>query len=118
MNEYEGDEGEGSFNEDYFGQEISQGTGQLDADGVLHVTVPTEIDVRKRDYSYRIEAHVTDASNREIVGGHGVTVTYSTIVVLAGDRPLRLRTRTAGRHHRSYAGLRFQPCLHQRPVEL
>ncbi len=49
---------------------------------MLHVTVPTEIDVRKRDYSYRIEAHVTDASNREIVGGHGVTVTYSTIVVL------------------------------------
>ena len=81
-NEYEGDEGEGSFNEDYFGQEISQGTGQLDADGVLHVTLPTEIDARKRDYNYRIEAHVTDASNREISGGHGVTVTYSTIVVL------------------------------------
>ncbi len=39
--EYEGDEGEGNPNEDYFGQEISQGTGQLDADGVLHVTLPT-----------------------------------------------------------------------------
>jgi uncharacterized protein YfaS (alpha-2-macroglobulin family) len=81
-NEYEGDEGEGNPNEDYFGQEISQGTGQLDADGVLHVTVPTEIDAQKHDYRYRIEAHVTDASNREIVGGHGVTVTYSTVVVL------------------------------------
>ena len=74
--------GEGNPNEDYFGQEISQGTGQLDADGVLHVTLPTEVDAQKRDYRYRIEAHVTDASNREIVGGHGVTVTYSTIVVL------------------------------------
>ncbi|MGO8787236.1 MAG: alpha-2-macroglobulin family protein [Terriglobia bacterium] len=80
--EFEGDESEGSFNEDYFGQEISQGTGQLDADGVMHVTLPTEVDAHKRDYRYRIEAHVTDASNREIVGGHSVTVTYSTIVVL------------------------------------
>ena len=78
--ELEGDEGEG--NADYFGQEISQGTGQLDADGVMHVTLPTEIDKEKRDYRYRIEAHVTDASNREITGGHGVTVTYSTVVVL------------------------------------
>jgi hypothetical protein len=80
--DFEGDEEEGNPNEEYFGQEISQGTGQLDADGVLHVTLPTEVDKQKRDYSYRIEAHVTDASNREIVGGHGVTVTYSTIVVL------------------------------------
>ena len=63
-------------------QEISQGTGQLDADGVLHVTLPTEVDAHKRDYRYRIEAHVTDASNREIMGGRGVTVTYSTVVVL------------------------------------
>jgi uncharacterized protein YfaS (alpha-2-macroglobulin family) len=80
--EYESDEGEGVDNEDYFGQEISQGTGQLDTDGVLHVSLPTEVDAHKHDYSYRIEAHVTDASNREITGGHGVTVTYSTIVVL------------------------------------
>ena len=78
--ELEGDEAEG--NTDYFGQEISQGTGQLDADGVMHVTLPTEIDKQKQDYRYRIEAHVTDASNREITGGHGVTVTYSTVVVL------------------------------------
>jgi uncharacterized protein YfaS (alpha-2-macroglobulin family) len=80
--EYGSDEGEGIDNEYYFGQEISQGAGQLDADGILHVTLPTEVDTHKRDYSYRIEAHVTDASNREIVGGHGVTVTYSTVVVL------------------------------------
>ena len=80
--EYESDEGEGIDNNDYFGQEITQGTGQLDADGMLHVTLPTEVDANKRDYNYRIEAHVTDASNREIVGGHGVTATYSTVVVL------------------------------------
>ncbi|MGA3324007.1 MAG: MG2 domain-containing protein [Terriglobia bacterium] len=80
--EFEGDEGEGNPNEDYFGQEISQGTGQLDADGVLHVSLPTEVDAQKHDYRYRIEAHVTDASNREIMGGRGVVVTYSTVVVL------------------------------------
>ena len=79
--EYEGDEGGGYF-EDYFGQEISQGAGQLDADGVLRVKLPTEVDEHKRDYRYRIEAHVTDASNREIMGGRGVVVTYSTVVVL------------------------------------
>ncbi len=54
----------------------------LDADGVLHVSLPTEVDAQKHDYRYRIEAHVTDASNREIMGGRGVIVTYSTIVVL------------------------------------
>jgi len=80
--EFEGEGGEGNPNEDYFGQEISQGTGQLDADGVLHVSLPTEINADKRDYRYRLEAHVTDASNREIMGGRGVVVTYSTVVVL------------------------------------
>lgn len=80
--EFEGDEGEGYSSEDYFGEEISQGTGQLDADGLLRVSLPTEIDGRKHDYRYRLEAHVTDASNREIMGGRGVIVTYSTIVVL------------------------------------
>jgi hypothetical protein len=80
--EFEGDEGEANYNEDYFGQEISQGTGRLDADGVLHVSLSTEVNAQKHDYNYRIEAHVTDASNREITGGHGVTVTYSTVVVL------------------------------------
>ena len=81
-NEFEGDDDEGADSGDYFGQEISQGTGQLDADGVLHITLPTQSDEQHRDYNYRIEAHVTDASNREIVGGHAVTVTYSTVVVL------------------------------------
>ncbi|MGD1156745.1 MAG: MG2 domain-containing protein [Terriglobia bacterium] len=80
--EFEGEEGEGYSSEDYFGEEISQGTGQLDADGLLRVSLPTEIDDRKHDYRYRLEAHVTDASNREIMGGRGVIGTYSTIVVL------------------------------------
>ena len=81
--EYEGDEGEEGGGEYYgYGQEASQGTGQLDPEGILKISVPTEIDQEKTSYNYRIEAHVTDASNREIVGGRGALVTYSTIVVL------------------------------------
>jgi len=80
--EFEGDDNEGNYSEDYFGQEISQGAGQLDADGVLHVSLPTEVDGRRHDYRYRLEAHVTDSSNREIMGGRGLAVTYSTTVVL------------------------------------
>ena len=79
--DYEGDEeAEGGWY--YYGQEISQGTGQLDSEGVLRIAVPTEVDEEKRAYQYRVEARVTDASNREIQGGRAVLVTYSTIVVL------------------------------------
>jgi uncharacterized protein YfaS (alpha-2-macroglobulin family) len=78
---YEGDEEEeGGWY--YYGQEITQGTGQLDSEGVLRIPVPTEVDEEKRAYQYRVEAHVTDASNREISGSRAVLVTYSTIVVL------------------------------------
>jgi uncharacterized protein YfaS (alpha-2-macroglobulin family) len=80
---YEGDEGEGEGSDwGYYGQEVSQGSGQLDSEGLLKISVPTEIDEQKRSYRYRLEAHVTDASNREILGGRAVLVTYSTIVVL------------------------------------
>jgi uncharacterized protein YfaS (alpha-2-macroglobulin family) len=79
--EYEGEEEEES-DWGYYGQEISQGTGQLDSDGLLRVSLPTQLDERKHPYRYRIEAHVTDASNREISGGRSVLVTYATLVVL------------------------------------
>lgn len=86
--DFEGDAGEGGYEGDYYGQEISQGTGRLDAEGRLTVKVPTEIDAAgKRDAKYRIEAHVTDASNREITGGRSALATYSTVVViLSTDR--------------------------------
>jgi uncharacterized protein YfaS (alpha-2-macroglobulin family) len=81
--EFEGNEGEGGYEEGYYGQEISQGTGELDAEGRLTIKVPTEIDKDgKRDAKYRIAAHVTDASHREITGGRSVLVTYSTVVVI------------------------------------
>ncbi|HLY60330.1 MAG TPA: MG2 domain-containing protein [Terriglobia bacterium] len=85
--DYEGEGDEeggagGSENGGYMGEEISQGTGQLDANGLLTVTVPTETDERQMDYTYHVEAHVTDASNHEITGGRAAVATYSTIVVM------------------------------------
>jgi len=77
-----GEEGEGFYRPDYLGEEISQGTGQLDAEGVLHLSLPTEVNPRGQDYYYHLEAQVTDASHREIMGGRGILATFSNIVVL------------------------------------
>jgi alpha-2-macroglobulin len=81
--DYEGDdEGEGPDYGGYAGEEILQGTGQLDANGLLTINVPTEIEEHHMDYTYHVEAHVTDASNHEITGGRSAIATYSTIVVM------------------------------------
>ena len=81
--ELEGDEAGGGNEGGYYGQESSQGSGVLDADGRLTIKIPTAVDEEgKRDAKYRIEAHVTDAGNREISGGHSALVTYSTVVVI------------------------------------
>jgi uncharacterized protein YfaS (alpha-2-macroglobulin family) len=77
------DGGDDEYNDyDYGAQEISQGAGRLDADGLLKISVPTALDEEKRPYRYRIEARVTDASNREISGSRSALVIYSTVVVL------------------------------------
>ncbi len=110
----EGDDTGGSENTDYFGQEIKQGTGQLDQDGVLHVTLPTEVDDKQNDYSYRIEAHVTDASNREIVGGHSVNVTYSTLALIVETDRYVYCSRPDGGCNRAYTRLRLESHLNHR----
>ncbi|MFB3923434.1 MAG: alpha-2-macroglobulin [Terriglobia bacterium] len=80
--EFEGDEGEGGDEYYGYGAEVSQGAGQLSPEGILRITIPTEIDAEKHSYNYRVEAHVTDASNREISGSRSVLAVYSTLVVL------------------------------------
>jgi uncharacterized protein YfaS (alpha-2-macroglobulin family) len=80
--EFEGEEGDYENYYYSYGQQITQANGKLDADGVLKISVPTEVDSHGDDYNYRIEAHVTDASNREIVGGRAALATFSTIIVL------------------------------------
>lgn len=79
--DFEGDEF--GSNDTFYGGEVSQGSGELDSNGLFRVSIPTQIDESgKRDASYRIEAKVMDASNREIDGGRSVLATYSTVVVI------------------------------------
>lgn len=85
------DEGQGGGNDagdggddgsDYGGDQISEQSGKLDANGRLRITIPTKVDDKgKQDASYRIEARVTDESRREIAGHNAVTATYGSFQV-------------------------------------
>ena len=62
-----GDEG----NYGYYGEDVvSEGEGEMNARGemVVDFEVPAPEDKEDWDYSYRLEAHVTDASRREMAG--------------------------------------------------
>lgn len=74
-----GEEEEGDYY--YGGEQILQETGQLDAEGRLAVKIPTSISDRKWDMRYRIEARVTDQSNREISGFGYVLAIYGSFLV-------------------------------------
>ena len=71
-------EGEGY---DYAGEQISEQSGKLDADGKLKIHIPTSLDSRHLDARYRIEARVTDEGNREIAGHSSVIATYASFQV-------------------------------------
>ncbi|MGB9465172.1 MAG: MG2 domain-containing protein [Candidatus Acidiferrum sp.] len=79
--ETSGAEGEGDDSGDYAGDQISEQSGKLDADGKLKVRIPTRVDGQHHDVRYRIEARVTDAGNREIAGHNAVIATYGTFSV-------------------------------------
>ncbi|HEY6249921.1 MAG TPA: MG2 domain-containing protein [Candidatus Angelobacter sp.] len=67
---------------DYGGDQLSEQSGKLDANGRLKITIPTKVDNKDRqDASYRIEARVTDESRREIAGHNAVTATYGSFQV-------------------------------------
>ncbi|MGC2287578.1 MAG: MG2 domain-containing protein [Candidatus Acidiferrum sp.] len=66
---------------DYAGDQISEQSGKLDADGKLTVRVPTRVNQHHNDLRYRIEARVTDAGNREIAGHNSVIATYGSFAV-------------------------------------
>lgn len=67
---------------DYGGDQLSEQSGKLDANGQLKITIPTKVDNKnKQDASYRIEARVTDESRREIAGHNAVTATYGSFQV-------------------------------------
>jgi uncharacterized protein YfaS (alpha-2-macroglobulin family) len=76
-----GREEESDDSGDYAGDQISEQSGKLDADGKLKVRIPTRVDGQHHDVRYRIEARVTDAGNREISGHNAVIATYGSFAV-------------------------------------
>jgi alpha-2-macroglobulin len=78
--EQEEPDGGGSY-DDYAGQQISEQSARLDADGRLKIQIPTPLDAHHRDMRYRIEARVTDDANREIAGHNSVIATYGSFQV-------------------------------------
>lgn len=79
----EGDfEGGGNGEEsEYAGDQLSEQSGKLDANGRLRITVPTTVSDHKYDYRYRIEARITDESRREIAGHNSVLATYGSFQI-------------------------------------
>lgn len=69
---------EGSDSIGYGGEQESEQTGKLDANGKLTITVPTSLDNRKLDQDYTVEAGVTDAANREVIGRGRFLATYGS----------------------------------------
>ena len=67
----------------YGGEQESEKSGTLDADGKLQITIPTKVDSKKQDLVYRIEARVTDAGNREIAGHGFALATYGSFFLTA-----------------------------------
>jgi uncharacterized protein YfaS (alpha-2-macroglobulin family) len=79
----EGESGGGAEGEYYGGQEeqIAEANGQLDQDGNLTISFPTEVSKHGLDYRYRIEVRVTDQGKREISGTGWVVATYGSFLV-------------------------------------
>ena len=67
----------------YGDDQVVEGTARLDANGNATIEVPAEVDDNGRDYSLRIEARVSDASNREVSGNTLAHATFGTFLVAA-----------------------------------
>ena len=108
--------------EGYYGQgeQVIEESGQLDADGKLTVSIPTEVSDRKWDMRYRIEARVTDAANREIAGAVSVLATHGSFLVnVEPDQyvyePGQRATFTV--EARNYDGAMIQTAVHAALIE-
>jgi uncharacterized protein YfaS (alpha-2-macroglobulin family) len=65
------------------GAETSEQAVRLNDQGSATLAIPLAVDEQGRDYSVRIEARVTDASNREVAGYTLVHSTYGRYLVTA-----------------------------------
>jgi uncharacterized protein YfaS (alpha-2-macroglobulin family) len=79
----EGGAPEGQYDQGSAGEQEQENNGTLDADGKLQITVPTTVSKGHQDLTYRLEARVTDAGNREISGRGYAIATYGSFYVTA-----------------------------------
>ncbi|MGC4056262.1 MAG: hypothetical protein QM757_46265 [Paludibaculum sp.] len=104
---YETDEDMDSEEEDggYGAEQVSEETAKLDGQGHLTIDIPTT--ATSYDAAYRVEARVTDSSNREVAGTGSFVATRGAFFISAeperyvygpGD-PARMRVET-----RDYTG--------------
>src|SRR6185369_16373181 len=78
-NEGGGDEGAPGDSRFFYGDQILEKEGKLDANGKLVVNIPTRVEDKYRiDTEYRIEARVTDDAGREIAGHNAFLATYGS----------------------------------------
>ncbi|MGC2109415.1 MAG: alpha-2-macroglobulin family protein, partial [Candidatus Korobacteraceae bacterium] len=79
----QGDNPDADSDDSYGGEQETEKSGTLDADGKLQIVIPTRVDSKKQDLVYRIEARVTDAGNREIAGHGYALATYGSFFLSA-----------------------------------
>jgi hypothetical protein len=75
---------EGDSDEFFYGEQVLEQDGKLDANGRLVVTIPTKVQSKEKvDVNYRIEARVTDAANREVAGHNALLATFGSFRLTA-----------------------------------
>lgn len=80
------DEPEETGYDDYGGMQVAEHTARLDEQGQVTVKIPVailEAHEEGQDYSLRIDARVTDASDREVSGSTTLYSTYGPFLVMA-----------------------------------
>jgi hypothetical protein len=80
----EAGEDDADSSQSFYGERIIQQDGKLDANGRLVISIPTKIQNKERtDVNYRVEAQVTDASNRAVSGTNAFLASYGTFRLTA-----------------------------------
>jgi uncharacterized protein YfaS (alpha-2-macroglobulin family) len=77
------DEEDGGGSYWYGDDQVLEGEARLDASGKATLTLPADVDGQGRDYTLRIEARVTDSSNREVSGTAVAHATVGTFLIAA-----------------------------------
>lgn len=126
----EGEEGDEEGYHGYGNDMVKQGEGRLDAQGRLEVTfdVPPLDENQPYDFTYRLEAQVTDPSRREEEGKASFIGTRGNVVVFAHPEryvyyqndSARIKIKTAdyeGRPLSSKVGLKFVEVKYEKVEE-